>query len=150
MVRQCHLVEAELLRAAAGGCTAEIGTGKAGAAAFFCVCRHYVNIVTVVCQAELRAEGLQLCLGKVVCKHAVDGVAGKVEGNRRIFFDFRQHGCQKHAVLATAEADENAVARLQHIEFYNSPPQLAQILGGNEGAFLSHLYNLLLHYIALF
>ena len=125
MVRQGHLVEAKLLCAAVGGCTAEIGTGKAGAATLFFVRCHYVNIVTVVCKAELRAEGLQRRLGKVRCKHAVDGVAGKVEGNRRIFFDFRQHGCQKHAVLAAAEADKDAVARLQHIEFYNSPPQLA-------------------------
>ena len=125
MVRQRNLVEAELLCAAVGGGAAEIGAGEAGAAAFLCVCRHYVNIVAVVCKAELRAEGLQLRLGKVGGKHAVDGVAGKVKGYRRIFFDFRQHGCQKHAVLAAAEADENAVARLQHIEFYNSPPQLA-------------------------
>lgn len=35
VVRQCHLVEAKLLRAAVGGCTAEIGTGEAGAAALF-------------------------------------------------------------------------------------------------------------------
>lgn len=35
VVRQCHLVEAQLLRAAVGGCAAEVGTGEAGAAALF-------------------------------------------------------------------------------------------------------------------
>ena len=105
MVRQRHLVEAEFLCAAVGSGAAEVGAGEAGTAAFFFMCRHYVNIVAVVCKAELRAEGFQLRLGKVGCEHAVDGVAGKVEWYRRIFFDFRQHGCQKHAVLAAAEAD---------------------------------------------
>ena len=91
MMGERHLVEAQLLRAAVGGSAAEVGAGEAGAAAFFGVCLHDVDIIAVMRKAEASAEFLKLGLGEIGCKHAVDGVAGKLEGNRRIFFDFCEH-----------------------------------------------------------
>ena len=61
------------------------------AAALFCVRLHDVDVVAVMRKAEASAEFLQLSLGEVGRKHAVHGVAGKLEGNRRIFFDFCEH-----------------------------------------------------------
>ena len=91
MMGKRDLVEAKLLGAAVGGSAAEVGTGEAGAAAFFGVCLHDVYVVAVMRKAEASAEFLQLGLGKIGGKHAVDGVAGKLEGNQRIFFDFCEH-----------------------------------------------------------
>ena len=93
MMGERHLVEAQLLRAAVGGSAAEVGAGEAGAAAFFGVSFHDVDIIAVMRKAEASAEFLKLGLGKIGRKHAVDGVAGKLEGNRRIFFDFCEHSC---------------------------------------------------------
>ena len=122
MMSERHLVEAQLLGAAVGGSAAEVGAGEAGAAALFCVRLHDVDVVAVMRKAEASTEFLQLGLGKIGRKHAVHSVAGKLEGNRRIFFDFCEHRGQQHAVLAAAETDENAVAGLEHIEFDKGAP----------------------------